>query len=209
MASDFELAPGDTHYVALDGGEPVAGTVEGLAGAGDEDYVLVEVGLAEKKVIAVTVDGVVVEFLTAAKGVRIKAGALKNKGENLPVVAITTQDYTYASVRTEGLGIIAQDNKDSEGAAAVIACAQVLGAVDEFGIEFSLDKEFATDVLKAAALGKGNNGRFAVKLAKYLVHFEDPDAPVYARAYYVKGGNTEYGPTWVTPKPVEEEVVAE
>lgn len=203
-----ELAPEYTHKVSVDGAEAVDGTIEGLADADADAYVLVAVaGLTEKKVVAVTVDGEAVEFLTAANGVRIKAGALKGK-EEAPVVAITTEAYSYVSVRTEGLGIIAEDNKDSAGAAAVIACAQVLGAVDEFGIEFSLDKDFAADVLKAAALGKGTDGRFAVKLAKYLVHFEDAEAPVYARAYYVLGGNTVYGPTWVTPKPVEE-VVAE
>lgn len=190
-----------THTVAIGNGEPVPGKIEGLATVDANAYVLVEIdGLADKKITAVTVDGVAVDYLDAAGGIRVKAGVLQNK-EQLPAVVVTVEDFAYVSVRTEGLGINAAND--------LIAMGQVLGTVDEFGVLFSNNEDFVapededdTEVLwKAAALGKGSDGRFAVKVEDYTAYI-DADAPVYAKVYYRIGENIEEGTTWVVNAPV-------
>lgn len=163
--------------VTVDSGEAVKTVVD--TNVADGTYVKVAYD-ASNPAKTVLVNGEAVDWFAGDGFVWVKVNALKVEN---PTVAITTASATIEA-QTLASGYLAAGNTEAttEDKSAVIALGQVTGNVAEYGIAFSTDSNF-TSPQYLKALGRNNEGQFAIKLVDYASVFLN-STTVYAQVYY-------------------------
>lgn len=166
--------------VTVDSGETVKTVVD--TNVADGTYVIKVAYDASNPAKTVLVNDEAVDWFAGDGVVWVKVDALRV--ENPKVVITTNKEAVTIEAQTLASGYLAEGNTEATTAdkSAVIALGQVTGNVAEYGIAFSTDSNF-TSPQYLKALGRNNEGQFAIKLVDYASIFLNSET-VYAQVYY-------------------------
>lgn len=145
-------------------------------------------------VTGVKVNGEAVDFIATNAGVKVSLADLSD-GAAIVVEVSTGAVETVVTI-LDGSYIPAENAAAEDGLnySSVLALAQIVGASDNYGIEFGPNKD--KYVFAAKALGQGSDGLYAIRIYGFEEQQENridtPGVAVFARAYAEVDGQTIY-----------------